>query len=85
MALAYDDLIQPFIVRQESKRRLYCMCTRTQTPPFCDGSHLVTEIRPHAIELEEPQTMAICACWKSQRRPFCDGTHGRLVKQQEKK
>ena len=81
MALAYDDLIEPVIVRQESESRFYCMCGRTKDFPFCDGSHKVTSIRPHEIKLEKPRTMAICACWKSKDRPYCDGTHGKLVKQ----
>ena len=46
MALAYDDLIEPVIVRQESKSRFYCMCGRTKNFPFCDGSHKVTSITP---------------------------------------
>jgi CDGSH-type Zn-finger protein len=79
MALAYEDLQQPYIVKQVTKEVAYCMCGRTKNPPFCDDSHVVTSILPHVIEVEAPTTMAICSCWKSKTRPFCDGTHGKLV------
>ena len=79
MGLAYDDLIEPVIVRQESRSRFYCMCGRTRNFPFCDGSHKVTSITPREITVDEPRTMAICACWRSKTRPYCDGTHGKLV------
>lgn len=84
MELAYEDLIQPYIVKQVSKRIAYCRCTRTKNPPFCDGSHVVTTTTPHILEFEAPKTLAICACWKSKNHPYCDGTHGRLVKPKER-
>lgn len=80
MGLAYEDLIQPTIVRQESKSVDYCRCTRTKHPPFCDGSHEATNITPYTLELDAPKVLAICRCWKSKRHPYCDGTHARLVK-----
>ena len=82
--LSYDDLIEPTIVRQVSKSVAYCRCTRTKNPPFCDGSHVVTNITPHILELDEPTTIAICRCWRSKDHPYCDGTHGRLVKPKER-
>ena len=82
--LSYDDLIEPTIVRQVSKSVAYCRCTRTKNPPFCDGSHAVTNITPHILEFAEPTTIAICRCWRSKDHPYCDGTHGRLVKPKER-
>jgi CDGSH-type Zn-finger protein len=79
MRLAYENLIQPYIVKQVSKNKAYCMCGRTKNPPFCDGSHVATSITPHVIEVDSPRTMALCRCWKSRNRPFCDGMHGKLV------
>jgi len=79
MEAPYPDLIRPYIVRQVSKSKAYCMCGRTKNAPFCDDSHLATNVQPRVIEVEAPRTMAICSCWRSQNRPFCDGTHGRLV------
>lgn len=84
MRLAYDDLIQPYIVKQVSKQVAYCRCTRTKNPPFCDGSHVATKLTPYILELASPKTIAVCACWKSKTHPYCDGTHGRLVKPKER-
>jgi CDGSH-type Zn-finger protein len=84
MALSYEDLIEPAIVKQVSKTVAYCRCTRTKTPPFCDGSHAATNIKPHILEFAEPTTIAICRCWRSKDHPYCDGTHGRLVKPKER-
>jgi CDGSH-type Zn-finger protein len=84
MPLSYEDLIEPTIVKQVSKSVAYCRCTRTKTPPFCDGSHTATNIKPYILELDEPQTIAICRCWRSKDHPYCDGTHGRLVKPKER-
>jgi len=83
MGLSYEDLIAPTIVKQVSKSVAYCRCTRSRNLPFCDGSHAVTSIKPHILELSEPTTIAICRCWKSKDHPYCDGTHGRLVKPKE--
>lgn len=79
MSFAYKDFINPYVVKQVSKSKAYCMCGRTRNPPFCDGSHVATSIVPRVIEVESPRTMAICSCWKSKNRPYCDGTHGRII------
>jgi CDGSH-type Zn-finger protein len=82
--LSYNDLIEPVIVKQVSKSVAYCRCTRSRNLPFCDGSHVVTSIKPRILELDEPATIAICRCWKSKDHPYCDGTHGKLVKPKER-
>ena len=50
MALSYEDLIEPAIVKQVSKTVAYCRCTRTKTPPFCDGSHAAFPAFPRGAE-----------------------------------
>ena len=84
MPLSYEDLVEPTIVRQESKSVAYCRCTRSKNLPFCDGSHAATNIQPAVLEFAQPETIAICRCWKSKDHPYCDGTHGRLVKPKER-
>jgi CDGSH-type Zn-finger protein len=61
MALSYEDLIEPAIVKQVSKTVAYCRCTRTKNPPFCDGSHAATNIKPHILEFAAPTTMRSAA------------------------
>ena len=36
-------------------------------------------VEPFAVDIAEPQTVAICACRHSANRPFCDGTHKSLA------
>jgi len=56
----------------------YCRCGRTKTPPYCDGSHVRTDITPQPFEITEPQTAAICNCGLSANPPYCDGSHSAL-------
>ena len=84
MALFYEDLIEPTIVKQVSKAMAYCCCTRSKNLPFCDGSHEGTSVQPHVLKFDELTTIAICRCWRSKDHPYCDGTHGRLVKPKER-
>lgn len=52
MALFYEDLIEPTIVKQVTKQVAYCRCTRSKNLPFCDGSHAATNISPRVLEGE---------------------------------
>ena len=81
MPLAYKDLKQPFIIRQVSKSVAYCKCGKSNNLPFCDDSHLTTNMQPAVLEFDAPRTIAICSCWKSNTHPYCDGTHGLLAVQ----
>ena len=84
MALFYEDLIEPTIVKQMSKHLAYCRCTRSKNLPFCDGSDVGTNISSRVLESNEPRTIATYRCWRSKDHPYCDGTHGRLVKPKER-
>ena len=55
----------------------WCMCGRTKTPPFCDGSHIGTEFTPMEFVIEEPTKVALCNCGLTKTPPYCDGTHGK--------
>ena len=54
MPLSYEDLIEPTIVRQESRSVAYCRCTRSKNLPFCDGSHDGTNMQPAVLEFAQP-------------------------------
>ncbi len=61
MALFYEDLIEPTIVKQVSRQIAYCRCTRTKNLPFCDGSHAGTNISPRVLEFHEPKLLLFAA------------------------
>jgi CDGSH-type Zn-finger protein len=62
---------------EEGKTYFWCACGRTQTEPWCDGSHKITTIRPVKWVAPKSGTASICAC-RATRRPgrvLCDGSH----------
>jgi CDGSH-type Zn-finger protein len=56
----------------------WCACGRSQTQPFCDGSHKGTGIAPRKVDIPQEQTVAWCTCKQSKNPPFCDGSHRNL-------
>ena len=61
----------------EGKTYFWCACGRTQTEPWCDGSHKATTIRPVKWVAPKSGTASVCAC-RATRRPgrvLCDGSH----------
>ncbi|MBC8209442.1 MAG: CDGSH iron-sulfur domain-containing protein [Gammaproteobacteria bacterium] len=53
----------------------FCTCGRSNSQPFCDGSHVGTSFKPKVIVSEEDGDAYLCACKHTGNRPFCDGTH----------
>jgi CDGSH-type Zn-finger protein/mannose-6-phosphate isomerase-like protein (cupin superfamily) len=60
------------------KRYLWCACGRSQSQPFCDGSHAGTEFLPVAFRAEHDAEVIFCGCKQTGTRPFCDGAHSNL-------
>ncbi len=56
----------------------WCACGRSQTQPFCDGSHKVTSFTPIEFKAEKTEDVWFCACKRSNKKPFCDGSHKKL-------
>lgn len=67
----------PVAVNQGEKY-FWCACGRSQTQPFCDGSHKDTGIVPMPWSATEDKTLYFCGCKRSDGVPFCDGTHAKL-------
>src|SRR5258708_29515240 len=60
------------------KRYLWCACGRSQSQPFCDGSHAGTEFLPVAFKAERDEDAIFCGCKQTGTAPFCDGAHSNL-------
>ena len=60
----------------------FCTCGRSQSQPFCDGSHAGTGFTPRVIVSDEDQEAWLCACKHTHNPPFCDGTHARFSEDQ---
>lgn len=67
---------EPFEVEVKAgESKAFCMCGRTANPPYCDGSHVGTDLLPHVEKFNMDQTIYICGCRRSAIAPYCDGTH----------
>lgn len=69
----------PFVLKMKSGSYFWCACGKSQTQPFCDGSHRGSGFAPRKADLTGEKTIAWCGCKHSKNSPFCDGSHARLV------
>lgn len=56
----------------------FCTCGKSQSQPFCDGSHTGTKFTPRVIVVDEDQEAWLCACKHSRNLPYCDGSHNQF-------
>lgn len=56
----------------------YCTCGRSDTQPFCDGSHKGTEFTPKSYTTSIDSEVHFCGCKHTECPPLCDGTHLKL-------
>ena len=69
----------PYAVEVEAgKKYFWCACGRSQSQPFCDGSHKGTGFTPVKYEALESGRVYLCGCKHTPTAPLCDGTHKRL-------
>ena len=57
------------------KEYWWCACGKSQSQPFCDGSHKYTEFTPKRYVPSESGTIWFCACKRTGNAPLCDGSH----------
>lgn len=53
----------------------WCSCGRSETQPFCDGSHKDTGFSPLRFDANEDDRVYFCGCKSTRSAPFCDGSH----------
>ncbi|WP_425091227.1 CDGSH iron-sulfur domain-containing protein [Tropicimonas sp. S265A] len=60
------------------KTYFWCTCGRSDTQPFCDGSHKETGLAPMKYEATEDKRLFFCGCKATATAPLCDGAHNTL-------
>ena len=68
----------PYVLKGEKKKYAWCTCEKSESQPFCDGSHKGSEFSPIIIDNDKESNIAWCGCKASGNAPFCDGTHSKL-------
>lgn len=63
---------------EEGKTYYWCSCGRSESQPFCDGSHQGTDFSPLPFTAEKTETVHLCGCKMTKNPPFCDGAHHSL-------
>lgn len=63
---------------EEGKRYFWCACGRSNSQPFCDGSHKGTTLSPVPYIAAKTEELWFCGCKATGEKPFCDGTHNTL-------
>ena len=67
---------KPFVVEVDAGKSYYwCACGKSNTQPFCDGSHVDTEFSPVQYDATESTTSYFCGCKVTKNQPLCDGSH----------
>jgi len=69
----------PYVLDMQPGSFYWCACGRSQSQPFCDGSHKGSGFAPLKADLTEAKTVAWCGCKHSKTPPFCDGSHAKLA------
>jgi CDGSH-type Zn-finger protein len=64
---------------EAGKSYFWCSCGKSQSQPFCDGSHKDTLFTPLKFVAEESATVYFCRCKHSSNGALCDGSHKSLT------
>jgi len=69
----------PYVQTAKPGSFFWCSCGKSQSQPFCDGSHKGSGFAPKKVDIAAEKTVAWCGCKHSKNAPFCDGSHSRLA------
>lgn len=65
----------PIVLTLEPGTYSWCTCGRSQSQPFCDGSHAGTGFEPQDLIIDTPTRISLCTCKLTRNAPRCDGSH----------
>ena len=66
----------PYMIAVEAgKSYWWCACGRSNSQPFCDGSHKGSGFAPIEYKSEAAEDIYFCGCKRTGDKPCCDGTH----------
>lgn len=69
----------PYAIEVEGGRNYFwCACGRSNTQPFCDGSHKGTSFSPVKYTAEKTEWVWFCGCKQTGSPPMCNGRHKTL-------
>ena len=72
-------MTRPIVQKEQAgETKWWCACGRSNSQPFCDGSHAGTSFQPIEVEIKESRIVAWCTCKQTCKAPFCDGSHSKL-------
>ncbi len=63
---------------EAGKNYFWCACGKSNTQPFCDGSHAGTAFAPMKWTASETKRVFFCCCKRTVGQPLCDGSHNKL-------
>ena len=68
----------PAVLELEPGTYWWCACGKSESQPFCDGSHKGTDFSPIEYHVDEKRRVALCQCKHTGAAPLCDGSHSSL-------
>ena len=66
------------VLVEGGKNYFWCACGRSNSQPFCDGSHKGTGFTPVKYTAEKQEWVWFRGCKHTGNPPLCDGTHKTL-------
>jgi CDGSH-type Zn-finger protein len=63
---------------EKDKTYYWCACGRSESQPFCDGSHKGTSFQPVPFTADKTGKVYLCGCKRTANQPYCDGSHQSL-------